>query len=55
MFIVMTECIPYYCDGYNLGISDCEDGNKSRANDKSHTKNWRDGYLEGWREAGCSG
>ena len=44
-----------YCDGYNLGISDCEDGNKSRANDKSHTKNWRDGYLEGWREAGCSG
>lgn len=44
-----------YCDGYNLGISDCEDGHKSRMHDKSHTKNWRDGYINGWRESGCSG
>ena len=45
-----------YCDGWHLARADasekpnCDDSNY-RGDDKSHTKNWRDGYVQGWRSA----
>ena len=47
-----------YCDGYHLGQADaaigsgCEESNY-RGGEKSHTKDWRDGYNHGWDTSGC--
>jgi hypothetical protein len=49
-----------YCDGYHLGRADVAEGDgppcaesKYRGDEKSHTKDWRDGYNHGWESAGC--
>src|SRR5215831_11536268 len=45
-----------YCDGWHLARADASekpqcDKSHYRGDDKSHTKDWRDGYVQGWRSA----
>jgi hypothetical protein len=48
-----------YCDGYHLAKTDaliapgCNLEHEYRGDDKSHTKDCRDGYQNCWKESGC--